>query len=264
MDLQNKRFLITGASSGIGLELVNQLLQINNTKITAVARNIKSLEHLPSGRVFPISADVARPENIDPLLEEALRLMGGIDCLIACAGFAYYEAFENQDYGHIERIFQTNVLSPFYTLQRLLAKTAATDKVSFTVIASALGKFGLPGMALYSGTKFALDGFQDSYRFEKPNRLHYMTVYPIGLKTNFWERAGTDIPLPRPLQTADAAAKAILVGLRKEKRKIYTSPFFQAIWVLNRIIPVFIALYQRLHKGKFAAWLGKHRGRDDV
>lgn len=257
MDLNNKRYLITGASSGLGLELVKLLLQMEGVKITAVARNIKALQNMSDPRVFPLSVDVARWENIAPMLDEAVRLMGGIDCLIACAGFAYYEKFANRDYGHIERIFQTNVLSPLYTLERLLTKTEG--KVSFTVISSALGKFGLPGMALYCGTKYALDGFQDSYRFEREERLHYMTVYPIGLKTNFWERIATDIPLPRPLQNADKAAKAVLAGLRKEKRVVYTSLWFRIAWGVNRFLPFLIPCYQRLHSWKFAKWLSQKK-----
>mgnify|MGYP003824256961 FL=1 len=167
----------------MGLALVKRLLRVEGTKITAVARNIQSLQGLPRERVFSLSMDVAKPENIDAMIDAAIANMGGIDCLIACAGFGYYERFMGQDYGHIERIFQTNVLSPLYTLQRLLDKVEG--KVSFTVISSAIGKFGIPGMALYCATKFALDGFADAFRFEKPDRLHYMTAYPIGLATNF-------------------------------------------------------------------------------
>jgi short-subunit dehydrogenase len=190
------------------------------------------------------------------MLDEAIRLMDGIDCIIACAGFGYYERFNCHDYEHIERIFQTNVFSTLYTLERFLVKT--TGKVSFVAISSVLGKFGLPGMALYSATKHALDGFQDSYRYEKLNRLHYMTVYPIGLRTNFWERIATDIPLPRPLQSADKAAVAILKGINAERRVVYTSLLSRFALFANQVIPVFIPIYQRVNKQRFVKWLKKY------
>ncbi len=252
MKLANKNYLITGASSGLGLALVKRLSRLDGTKITAVARHVKALQRLPQDRVFALPLDVARPENIEQMLDAAISGMGGIDCLIACAGFGYYERFEGKDYGHIERIFQTNVLSPLYTLQRLLAKT--NGKVSFAVISSAIGKFGLPGMALYCASKFALDGFADAYRFEKPDRLHYMTVYPIGLETDFWERIAPNIPLPRPLQKPNDAAQAVLNGLRREKRAVGSLPAATAVWVVNRFLPVFIPLYQAWNKARFDKW----------
>lgn len=252
MKLTNKNYLITGASSGLGLALVKRLLRLEGTTITAVARNIKSLERLPRDRVFPLSMDVAEPENVDAMIEAALSNMGRIDCLIACAGFGYYEQFAGKDYGHIERIFQTNVLSPLYTLQRLL--DTAGGEVSFTVISSAIGKFGMPGMALYCATKFALDGFADAYRFEKPDRLHYMTVYPVGLATNFWERIATNIPLPRPLQQPEDAARAVLNGLRLEKRAIGSPPVATAVWALNHFLPLFAPLYQAWNMARFDKW----------
>ena len=122
-----------------------------------------------------------------------------------------------------------------------------------------LGKFGLPGMALYSATKFALCGFHDSYQYEKPNRLHYMTVYPIGLKTNFWERIATDIPLPRPLQSADTAACAILKGLRGNKQAVYTSYPSRIALYINQFIPILIPTYQLINKLRFEKWLGRCR-----
>jgi short-subunit dehydrogenase len=232
---------------------------MKGTKITAVARNIKPLMKMPHNRVFSLSLDVTKPENIELMLDEAVRMLGGIDCVLTCAGFGYYERFNDKGYGHIERIFQTNVFSTLYTLERFLAKT--DGKVTFVAISSVLGKFGLPGMALYSASKHALDGFQDSYRFEKPNRLHYMTAYPIGLRTNFWERIATDIPLPRPLQSADTAAVAILKGIKAEKRVVYTSISSRIALCVNQAIPVLVLLYQCINKRRYDKWV-KNQGKE--
>ena len=259
MKLSGKKYLITGASSGLGLALVKRLINIKGVKITAVARNIKTLEKMANDRIFPLSLDVTKPDNVDFMIDEAMRKMDGIDCVITCAGFGYYERFssDNNGYGHIERIFQTNVFSVLNTLERIIAKTEG--RISFVAISSVLGKFGLPGMALYSATKHALEGFQDSYRFEKPERLHYMSAYPIGLRTNFWERIATDIPLPRPLRSADTAAIAILKGIKAEKRVIYTSLPSRIILCVNQVIPVLVPLYQSINKHRFYNWLKKQK-----
>jgi short-subunit dehydrogenase len=252
MGLQGKRILITGASSGIGYALVRQLLKVPGVRIVGVARNIKSLRRINSDRLFALSLDVTKPRNVEFMLDEAISLMGGTDIIIACAGFGYYEKFENLDYGHIKRIFETNVLSPLFTLSRFLEKQKYGD-ISFVMISSALGKFGLAGYALYCSTKFALNGFAESFRFEPQaygpqKRLHFMAVYPIGVKTNFFERIHTDMPLPRPLQSPNTAAKAIIKGLKKKKRRVYTSK-------LSYLLPFTFRAYQAIHKKKFIKFL---------
>ena len=260
MKLENKRILITGASSGIGLELVKTLLQISGVQIVGVARNIKTLENINSNHLFPLSLDIVVPENIEFMIDEAYIKMNGIDVVICCVGFAYYEKFENCDYGHIKRIYETNVISPLYTLEQFLKKTKETNgKISFVVLSSALGKCGLPEYALYCSTKYALDGFHDSFRFEPHKRLHFMTVYPIGVKTNFWERIHADMPLPHPLQTVDITVKAIIRGLKKEKQRVYTSKAFSFIWCINRILPFLIWSYQKFYQVLFEKWLDNMR-----
>ncbi|MCL2854002.1 MAG: SDR family NAD(P)-dependent oxidoreductase [Defluviitaleaceae bacterium] len=232
MKLEDKRFVVTGASSGLGRALVGQLARLHGTKVVAVTRHV----------------NLAKPENADKILDFAIARMGGVDCVIACAGFGYYESFGGGDggFGHIQRIFETNVLSPFYMLDRFLAKTHG--KVSFVVISSMLGKMGLAGMSLYSATKHALAGFADAYQPEKPKRLYYATVYPISLKTNFWRKLPADIPIPQPMQTADAAARVVLRGLRKGRPNIYTAPF-------SRLAAACPLPYQIMGALKFRKWL---------
>lgn len=230
MKLKNKRYLVTGACSGLGKALVCGLRQVEGIKIVAVNSNF----------------DISKPANIEDILDFAIKHMGGLDCVIACAGFGYYESFGNKGYRHIISIFETNVLSPIYMLERLLAKTQG--QVAFVAVSSMLGKFGLSGMALYSATKHALAGFADAYKFEKPKRLHYMTAYPITMKTNFWNKLPQDIPIPKPIQKADVAARAILKGLGKNKKSVYTAPF-------SKTVAAFALPYQFIGWLKFRNWL---------
>ena len=252
-DLAYKKYLVTGASSGLGLAICRQLLKIPGTKITAVARNTAVLSQMDKARVYAQPLDVTIPQNVEAMLDKAMEHMQGIDCIITCAGFGYYESFEGKSHEHINKIFQTNVISPLYTLERFLAKTKG--EITFVAISSMLGKFGLPGMALYSATKHALDGFFDSYRYEKPKRLTYITAYPIGLKTEFWQRIGNDIPLPKPLQSVDVAAFAILRAIGQKKKRAYTSPMARVALNINRLIPLLVPAYQHISKRKYDNWL---------
>ncbi|MCL2168775.1 MAG: SDR family NAD(P)-dependent oxidoreductase [Defluviitaleaceae bacterium] len=247
MKFRGKRFLVTGATSGLGLAIVARLLRAGGVKVVAVGRDTSHLEKVlgDAPNVKVLSLDISKPENIEFMLDEAIRLMGGVDCVFACAGFGYHESFgrgKRPDYRHVERIFQTNVLSPIYTLEYLLAKTS--HKVTFVSVSSMLGKFGLPYMSLYSATKHALAGFHSGYRFEKPKRLHLVTAYPITMKTPFWARIAPNILLPKPIQSADAAAAAILKGLKQGKAEIYTHPASKIILMFPVIIPIYQLIYR--------------------
>jgi len=233
--LENKRFLVTGAGSGLGRALVRRLARVSGAKIVAVTSGV----------------DVSKPENVDKMLDFAIGRMGGLDCVIACAGFGYYEGFGGRvgGFSHIKQIFETNVLSPLYTLERFLSKTEG--EVAFVAVSSMLGKLGIAGMSLYSATKHALAGFGSAYKFEKPERLHYMTVYPISLKTNFWGKLPPDTPIPKPMQTADKAAADILKGLQKGRPNIYTPS-------LSRLVLVCPLFYQIVSGLKFHKWLSRN------
>lgn len=257
MDLNGKRILITGASSGIGKEIMQKLTDGKNCKIAAVARSFEDKSDIQgSDKVSFFSYDLSVKENIDKAVDDAINALGGIDCIIACAGFGYFEKFEDKDYNHIQYIYDVNVVAPLYMLQLLLEKTEG--KISFTVIASALGKMGLAGYSLYCSSKFALDGFAHAYKYEVPDRLHFMTVYPVGVDdTKFYIRNSDDMPLPRPLQSIDRVAEAVIKGIEKSKRYVYTSRAFMFGYALNRALPFLFPVYQKLYKRKFYAWLNK-------
>ena len=71
--------------------------------------------------VKTFSADLSNQEGIDALFEEAAKELGEIDIFIANAGFAYCERTDTPDWNHIERIFELNVVSPIYSLEKLRA-----------------------------------------------------------------------------------------------------------------------------------------------
>src|SRR6056297_3337081 len=107
MKLEKKRILITGASTGIGKALLEELKKYD-VKIVVGDLNPEMVEEVP-GKVLSMQCDVSKPENIDLLFSFAMNEMEGIDICIANAGFAYYELVENEDWSHIEDIYRVNV-----------------------------------------------------------------------------------------------------------------------------------------------------------
>ena len=254
MKLDQCRIILTGASSGIGLELLQQLQQYD-VRIMAVARNVTGIKG-DEQKIIPFSCDVSRPENMDQLFAEAVRIMGGVDLFIANAGFAYYEKLDQPDWEHIERIYRTNVISPLYSLEKL-RELHPDGKYKMVITASAMSKLSLPGYALYSSTKAALDAFADAYHFEVDRPEQLTLVYPIATATNFFKNAADNTPVPWPTQSSAQVARAIIRGIEKDHPAIYPSRLFKTMMHLNRFLPLIYPLYLLPQQRKFKSFLIK-------
>lgn len=243
MDWAGKKVVVTGASSGIGLELAKELNR-RGCRVMAVARSIADVEFQGDG-VHKYACDVSGRENVDRLFESAVTELGDVDVLVCNAGFAYYGRVERADWEAIERIYRLNVFSSIYSALKM--KDLHGERPYRVVLtASAMSFLSVPGYALYASTKAALRGFATAYRYElgPGQRLHL--VYPIATRTAFFDSAGKDTPVPWPSQPADTVARAIVKGVENDTDDIFPSKVFQALNTLNGFIPF-------IHKG-IAAW----------
>lgn len=257
MKLEGKRIVVTGASSGIGLALARRLLHAG-AKVVGVSRSPDDIESaLGHLGVMAVKCDVSKPDEIDDMLQKAEELLGGIDIFVSNAGIGYYGLIGPPDWAKNENIFEVNVLSHIYILQKLTQER--TEPLIFMVTISALGKMVLPGFTMYDATKFALDGFVRSYRMEKPKHIKIMPVYPVAtLKTGFFRKAGgTDTPMPLPPQPVGLVAWCMELGLRARARAVYTSLAFLIRCLLVRVVPVDLAV--QFYEGlRFKAWRKRH------
>ena len=233
MDIDGKRIVITVASSGLGLDALKLLLKYD-VRILAVGRN---MEQIPQNeKIFPFQCDVSTREGVDKVFAAAEEKLGGIDLFWANAGFAYYERFGEPDWEKMETIFHTNVLSPFYSLEKML--TLYPDrKIRFMVTDSIVGQMEMPGYALYVATKFAVNGGMRSIQSEVPENVLLSIIYPIATSTRFFDRAGAPISQGIPVQSSEDCALAILKGIKKDRKKIYPYPLWPSIQFLMTVFP---------------------------
>ena len=252
MELNRKRAAITGASSGIGLEIL-KLLLANGCRVAACARHTEKI-NIRDDNLFLKSCDVSRKEEIDAFFTFAEEKLGGIDLYISNAGFAYYEKIGEPDWEHAETITDTNFLSAVYSAEKMKELHGA-EPYNFVVTASAMGLLSLPGYALYSGTKAAVRGFADAYRYELAKGQHFQVIYPIATKTEFFRRAGHDTPVPWPTQDASAVAKKVIEGIQKDRDHIFPSTTFRITNTVSRVFPVVFKIYTDMNNRAFQKWL---------
>ncbi len=255
MELDNKRIVLTGASSGIGKELLALLLQHD---VTVVVGDLSPKKVIKNKKVTAVECDVSRPKEVDNLFKKAVKTMGGIDIFIANAGFAYYEKIGKEDWDRIEKIYRTNFISPAYAVEKMAVLNREREYMVM-ITASAMAKLPLPGYALYSSTKAALDSFAGAYRYELAGKGIISVVYPIATKTEFFKTAGHKTPVPWPTQSPAAVAKAMIAGIRKNRKRIYPSKLFYAMMILNKVLPFALFPYVKIEQMKLRRWSGRTR-----
>jgi len=252
MDIDRKRIVLTGASSGIGRALLHQLFPLP-VQVVAVGRDETRLRDAVAAagatqaRFLTFPCDLARHEEVDRLFAFAIKQMGGIDLFFANAGFAYWEQIGEPDWERIEAIFQTNVYSPIYAAQKMEALFPGTD-YRVVITSSVLGRIGLEGYALYSATKAALDRFAEVYRLERGRQGQVILIYPLAVRSGFFQAAG-GAPLPWLSQSPESAARAILRGIEKDRETIYASWILRPLLLVNHLLPFARRWYQALDAG---------------
>ena len=218
--LKNKIVLITGASSGIGRCIANDLSRFQLKTLILIARNQSKLSETVSNikqnfEILPISCDVSRKDEVKHLGEVIHDRYGYIDILVNNAGVGSFGRVEKISIEEIEYVSFTNYFGMIYFTKIFLDSMIKRNTGHIINIASLAASFGIPGMAAYCGSKFAMLGFSESLSRElKKTGIKVSVISPIGVKTNFFNNEYFDFKFPMkymldPGKVSQAVLKSI-------------------------------------------------------
>lgn len=254
--ITGKTIVLTGADSGIGLEVLKILASEYTNKILAVDINCNNMDKI-SDNIIPFQCDVSSKENVDLIFEKANEVLGSIDIFYANAGYPYYEIIDYVDWDRTKRMFETNVFSPIYTYEKYREYLGGKEG-HFAVTVSAIGKMAMPGFTTYSASKFAMEGFQQGIRFELPKNITMTCLYPIATDTNFFTTANeVEFERPFPVQSPKVVAQKMVKGIEKGKKSVNPSFLFSLSGVLFAVMPPIKKTYLALEKGKLKRFVKK-------
>lgn len=251
MGISNRKIVITGAASGIGKALVEQLAPLN--QVLAIDIQKEGLDHLRNRfkELEILQLDLLSEGAVRQSIALALDLWGKVDLYFANAGFGKYGHWQDMVKEDFESIFKINFWVPFETAQTLIHLQKSDFRL--VVIASAIAYWAVPGYNLYSSSKAAMHQLAESIRSE--GNADWLTlVYPSATETAFFRKAGKNIPKAFPVQSAEKVARIIIRGVGKKKNYIYPSSIFRSVLLINRWIPVIKPFYQMLERRKFLNW----------
>ena len=180
----SKVVLITGATSGMG-ELTANTLASNGYTVYAGTRNQDELKPEIENITY-ISLDVTKTDSIKNAVNEIIEKEGKIDVLVNNAGYGLLATVEDGTDEEMFNQFDVNVFGLIKMTREVLPYMRKTNSGVIINISSFLGKMGLPLLAHYNASKYAVEGIVDSLRFEVANfniRVHSIQSGLFG--TNF-------------------------------------------------------------------------------
>ena len=240
MNFKNKVVVITGASSGIGEAAAEQFAK-KGANIVLVARRKDKLDEVErklskySTKILVQVCDVSDKEQVKLMSEKVIETFSKIDVLVNNAGFVIYGKVEELSIEDIESQMKTNYFGTINCTKYFLPHFLKQNSGHMVNVASVGGSFGVPGIASYCATKYAMLGFSEGLYHElHGTNVGITVVSPIMVRTNLFNhpsfknftKYATGISL-----SADTVAKAIIKASNSSRLEIVVPSFVRiGIW----------------------------------
>jgi len=209
-----KRYLITGASRGIGRAIAEKLaaddavLLLHGRDTVALAQTRKAVEPRCAEVVLLIH-DLAKRSGVSDLIAQVEN--APIDLLVNNAGVAVVKPFTEITTIEWEQTVGVNITAPFMLTQRFAPRMPPGS--SIVNILSVAAKTAFPNWSAYCMSKFAVEGFSRCVREElRDRKVRVINVYPAATDTDIWSQVEGKWPRDRMMsatQVADAVAFAL-------------------------------------------------------
>jgi NAD(P)-dependent dehydrogenase (short-subunit alcohol dehydrogenase family) len=189
---QERVWLITGCSSGIGHELGRLALE-RGYRAVLTARDpgrLRDLAAAHGGRAIVAALDVTNPAQREAAVAEAERAFGAIDVLVNNAGYGYYAPIEEGDEAAVRTMFETNFYGLVALMQRVLPAMRARRSGTIVNISSVGGIVAHPGSGFYAASKFAVEAVSEALAKEaKHLGIRVLLVEPGPFRTRFLDNS---------------------------------------------------------------------------
>ncbi|MDY0907395.1 SDR family NAD(P)-dependent oxidoreductase [Pedobacter sp. CFBP9032] len=183
-----KVWFVTGASKGLGLSLVNQLLKAGQY-VAATSRNINELTsavNSNSEKFLPITVDLSSEQSVEQAINATITQFGRIDVIINNAGYGIGGSIEELTEKETRNNFDVNVFGTLNVIRKAIPHLRAQKSGHIINISSIAGINGATGWAIYSATKAAVIAFSEVLAEDvKAFGIKVTVVAPGAFRTNF-------------------------------------------------------------------------------
>ncbi len=183
-----KTWFVTGASKGLGLSLVNQLLN-KGYNVAATSRSITDLTKVVGEHpnFLPLSVNIKAEDSVADAIGQTISRFGKIDVVVNNAGYGLTGSLEELSDEEARENFDVNVFGSLNVIRAVMPHLRAQQSGHIFNVSSIGGFTGnFPGFGIYCATKFAVQGFTESLGAEvKSFGVKATIVSPGYFRTNF-------------------------------------------------------------------------------
>lgn len=223
MNLTNSTILITGGTSGIGLEFVKQFSELGAT-IIVTGRKAEALQE--TKKQFPgvhtFQSDVSKADDIKNLYEQVTREFPGLNILINNAGLMRLIDLQDQrlDLENINREIATNLTGTVQMVHQFLPHLVQQKSAAIVNVSSGIAFMPYSAAPVYSATKAGVRAYTQALRLQlEDTRVKVFEMIPPGVKTNLqneWEKQ----PNPAMMMTVDKMVQVAIKGMENDKKEL--------------------------------------------
>ena len=246
---------VTGAGSGIGRALARELaargahLALCDIDGDTLAETVKLCEG-SAVKITSEHVDVADRDAVYAWADQVVADHGRVNLIVNNAGVALAASIEAMSYEDLEWLMSINFWGVVYGTKAFLPHLKAVGEGHVVNLSSVFGLVSVPGQAGYNAAKFAVRGFTDALRIElemNPCGVSCTTVHPGGVKTNIARNARVDPSATAggrsvadefdkmARTTPESAARQILAGVIRNRRRVLVGPDAAVIDLISRL-----------------------------
>lgn len=245
--LENKRVLITGASSGIGLALAvcfaaQGCRLVLNARRESLLKSICDRLRNSGAECVAVFGDVTEKETRDRMLQAAETSFGGLDILVNNAGVGAMGRFDESSVDRLRKVFEVNFFAVADLIRESLPLLKLGDDPLIVNLSSVLGHRAVPLKSEYCASKFAIHGFSDAIRAElSGDGVDLLLVSPSTTDSEFFDAAIED-DTARNWKKGGAMAPEVVAAktiraIQKRRHEIILTFGGRVLVWLDRMIP---------------------------
>ena len=221
--------VVTGSSSGNGFE-TSLLLAKNRFYTYATMRNleksarIKEIAKKDSLPIEVLQLDVTDDKSVTDAINVISNRQGRIDVLVNNAGYEQHGPVEELSMEEIKTQFETNFFGAVRVMKAVLPMMRKQRSGTIVNVSSIGGKIGVPLNSAYVGSKFALEGFSESMKYELEGfGIKVILIEPGAVNTNYLENSRQAEKAMNPDSPYAELSKMVSEGVRERFKETSSS-----------------------------------------
>jgi short-subunit dehydrogenase len=255
MKVQNKTIVVTGGGSGMGRELVLNLLA-KGAKVIAIDINEKALKETAElaskegSGLGTYTVDITDRSAVEGLFEKVIAEHNAVDGIINNAGIIQpFIKINELGYDVIERVMKVNFYGTLYMIKTFLPHLLTRPEAHIVDTSSMGGFLPVPGQTIYGASKAAVKLLTEGLHSElSSTNVRVTVVFPGGVRTNIMSNSGlsgrmssSSSEAAQKILSADKAALIIVEGMEQNRYRLLVGKDAKLMDILYRLNPAYAA-----------------------